>query len=390
MTVLAATALMFTACDDDDNKDMNGGNPGQTAPDPETITDNTVITASTAGNWYRYMQIVAGYLKDDATNLYDSWNTSYDGGDAYATIFKRHGANDPYKSAKECIIQIIDGCIDIASEVGQTKIGEPYDYWMAGSYTQAVYAVESWYSYHSRQDYQNNILSIRNSYYNSRNGQPSSISLCTIVKATDAALNDRIITAINHAANAIEDIPDPFRNNINTPETVAAMDACAELEDMLDKSLRNFIENKYDGNENDAELDQVVNDYVDHVILPTYKDLKDKNEALYQTVTSLAAAPSNEAFQQAAQEWLNARQPWEQSEAFLFGPVDALGLDPNMDSWPLDKDAIVNILVNGDFSGLNETDDEGLVEESSQNVRGFHTLEFLIYKDGMPRTVPAE
>ena len=36
--------------------------------------------------------------------------------------------------------------------------------------------------------------------------------------------------------------------------------------------------------------------------------------------------------------------PWEQSEAFLFGPVDILGLDPNMDSWPLDQVAIVNIL----------------------------------------------
>ena len=46
----------------------------------------------------------------------------------------------------------------------------------------------------------------------------------------------------------------------------------------------------------------------------------------------------------ACNAWITAREPWEESEAFLFGPVDELGLDPNMDSWPLDQNAIVQIL----------------------------------------------
>ena len=86
-----------------------------------------------------------------------------------------------------------------------------------------------------------------------------------------------------------------------------------------------------------------------------------------------------------------AREPWEKSEAFLFGPVDALGLDPNMDSWPLDQVAIVNILNSGNFDDLNWTDGESDDEiEAAQNVRGFHTLEFLLFKNGEPRTVPTE
>ena len=112
---------------------------------------------------------------------------------------------------------------------------------------------------------------------------------------------------------------------------------------------------------------------------------------LPKAVQALAGTPSNDAFESACDAWIVARQPWEQSEAFLFGPVDAMGLDPNMDSWPLDQVAIVNILNSGDFSNLewNEGDSEDQIT-STQEIRGFHTLEFLLFKNGNPRTVPAE
>ncbi len=34
------------------------------------------------------MRNVAAFLKTDATNLYDSWNSSYKGGESYATSFQ--------------------------------------------------------------------------------------------------------------------------------------------------------------------------------------------------------------------------------------------------------------------------------------------------------------
>jgi len=112
----------------------------------------------------------------------------------------------------------------------------------------------------------------------------------------------------------------------------------------------------------------------------------DKNTALYNSVVALSKNPSNLAFAKACEAWLEAREPWEQSEAFLFGPVDALGLDPNMDSWPLDQAAIVNILKSGNFNDINWGDgDSDEAIEAAQNVRGFHTLEFLLFKDGQPR-----
>ncbi len=59
-----------------------------------------------------------------------------------------------------CVQQIIEGCWDIANEVGDAKIGDPYDLYVAGKSQDALYAVESWFSWHSREDYSNNIISI--------------------------------------------------------------------------------------------------------------------------------------------------------------------------------------------------------------------------------------
>ena len=94
----------------------------------------------------------------------------------------------------------------------------------------------------------------------------------------------------------------------------------------------------------DAEYDAIINQYVDQVVLPTYNDLKAKNSDLYQAVVDFGNAPSDGNFQKICDAWLVAREPWESSEAFLFGPVADYGLDPNMDSWPLDQEAIVKML----------------------------------------------
>lgn len=367
-------AFTATACsDDDDNSTVN----------PADIEYNSENAAS----WHNYMRNVAALLKADATNLYDSWNTSYKGGASFATSFKVHNGAYNFSSAWNCIEQVIDGCVEISNEVGETKIGDPYNKYMANNVTEALYAVESWYSWHSRDDYTNNIYSIRNAYYGSLDGKVSDKSISKLVAGVNAELDMKVSAAITTAASAIQAIPQPFRNNINSQETVAAIKACEELESVLDKELKPYIRDNSTINSNEA-LDPIVENYVNVVVLPTYKDLKEKNSTLYDAVVALANNPSNSAFETACNAWITAREPWEESEAFLFGPVDELGLDPNMDSWPLDQNAIVQILNSQKWGDLewSEGDDDAKVE-SAQNVRGFHTLEFLLFKDGKPRTV---
>lgn len=369
-----ALGCSMAACSDDKKSDEPAG----------VESKDLEYTASNANAWHNYTIQVANLLKDDANSLYEAWATSYDGGDAYAATFKNH-SNSTYASALNCIEEIIDGCSSIADEVGNAKIGDPYNLYVGGQHQEALYAVESWYSWHSREDYANNIRSIRNAYTCTYGNEQSYNSISNLVKSIDRKLDDKVLEAINNATMAIFAIPAPFRNNINSQLSREAMDACATLNEVLDRDLKAFF-NSLEGH--DAELDAIVKDYVDIVILPTYKDLRDKNAALYTAVRNLSDTRSNAAFEAACEAWLEARAPWEMSEAFLFGPVVALGLDPNMDSWPLDQDAIVNHLSSGNVSDLiwGDGDDDGKVE-AAQNIRGFHTLEFLLFKDGKARTV---
>lgn len=375
--ILAAVA--FTACSDNNEPDDPDDNNGQ------VDSKDLDYSASNAGNWHNYTVIVAQLLDRDSKSLYDSWTQSYEGGEAFADIF-RNANNSSYSSHLNCIEEIIDGCSDIANEVGDTKIGDPYDLYKQGKTEEALYAVESWYSWHSIEDYSNNIISIRNSYLGSLDGNVSEKSMSAFVKSIDPELDNNTKTLIEGAYNAIKAIPDPFRNHINSPEALAAQEACANLTEHLENVLKPFFHN-LEG-DYDAQFKDIVVNYVNNVVLPTYESLKELNAALLQAVQNLNTNRTDAAFKAAANAWLDARVPWERSEAFLFGPVDALGLDPNMDSWPLDQDAIVNILKNGNFDDLNwsEGDDVDKVE-AAQNVRGFHTLEFLLFKDGKARTV---
>ena len=357
--------------------------------DPEVptveVTDAADLDYSSAyaASWANYSRNVAALLKSDAQRLSDEWTNGF------AEQFRTGRFSGSYN---ESLQQVLDGCIDIANEVGTAKIGEPYDYWTEGKTTTAVYAVESWYSWHSRDDYSNNIKSVANSLLGTRlSGRLTTASatsahansLYTYCSALDAARTTALWQSVVAAYDAIQAIPQPFRNNINSRETVAAMDACRVLTENLE-TMKGLIAAHTD----EAGMRPVVEQYVDAVVLPTYADLARKNTALYDAVVALGTAPSNSTFAAACEAWLAAREPWETSEAFLFGPVDELGLDPNMDSWPLDQDAIVKILTSGNYDSLNWSDgDDDDAIEAAQSLRGFHTLEFLLFKNGNPRTV---
>ncbi len=369
---MCAAAMTMSGCSDKD--------------EPKTDDDDSATldyTEQNAASWGNYMVQVGALLQLDANSLYDAWTTSYEGGTPFATSFKAHNGGD-YSSALSCIEQIIEGCADIANEVGTAKIGDPYQLYVSGDTQGALYAVESWYSWHSREDYSNNILSIRNSYYGSLDGTVSSKSLSALIGKVNPDLDAEMKAAISTATNAILGIPQPFRNHINSSETREAMNACADLEEMLSVKLKSAV----NALGNDARFQDVVDNFVDMVVLPTYKSLKEKNAALYKSVVNFKNQPSDANFAAACTAWLEAREPWEKSEAFLFGPVDALGLDPNMDSWPLDQDNIVQILNSGKYDDLNWSDgDDDATIEAVQSVRGFHTLEFLLFKDGQPRRI---
>lgn len=212
--------------------------------DGEARTINDADYLAAPESWCNYMKAVANLLKKDATDLYEAWALSYEGKDAYATIFKNHN-NSIYPTALACVEEIIDGCITIADEVGNAKIGDPYNLYMSGQTTQALYAVESWYSWHSKDDYTNNIYSVRNAYYGSLTTTVAANSIAAIVAKNNPTLDREVKAAIKAAENAIQAIPTPFRNHINSSESEAAMEACADLVDVLERlksEIRGYFE----------------------------------------------------------------------------------------------------------------------------------------------------
>ena len=385
--VAALATVSLTSCGDDDDDDIKGGTE---KVDPYADAENLEYNSENAAAWGNYAVNVAKLLNDDSQALYEEWNNSF------AKDFKAHNAASGYSSAVACVQQIIEGCIDIANEVGTAKIGEPVDYWTSNKKTQALYAVESWYSWHSRDDYKNNILSVANSllgqpitgspakYDIKKAAENSVISKC----ASNAKLKDAsqlVWNNVGKAWSAIDAIPQPFRNNIGSNEAAAAMDACAELVTSLEE-LNGLVAD----NLSEKDCQAIVDQFVDNVALPTYKDLAAKNKALLAAVQALQKSPSNATFEAACEAWLASRQPWETSEAFLFGPVAELGLDPNMDSWPLDQAGIVQVMKEqkwSSFQWTGEYDEENEAIEAAQSLRGFHTLEYLLFKDGKARTV---
>jgi len=380
---LLTLSLGFAACNKDENDNSSKSIPEGTS-EVEINENNVDVTEQNIKTWTQYATAVANLLAKDASDLNQAWSVSYNGGEAYAETFKNFGGE--YQSAAACVQQIVDGCIDIAGEVGTAKIGEPRDLWEAGKYTEAVYAVESWYSWHSIDDYSNNIISIRNAFNGTRNNQEATHSLANFTKSKNATLYASVKGKIEAAYNSIKGMNAPFRSHIGSPSVLIAQEACAALVDVLEKDLTSFVSQ----NANDDEMDEIVRTYVDQVVLPTYTDLVSKTAALRQAIVALSNNPSSNAFKNAANLWIEAREPWETSEAFLFGPVADLGLDPNMDSWPLDVDAIKGVMESGKIEELikweGEYDEDNEDIEAVQNVRGFHTLEFLLFKDGKART----
>ena len=393
VALLAMGLTTFTACDEENNE--------KTIPegiaDVNFEEDQTAVTDANLTNWVQYSVQVANLLTKDASDLKNAWTDSYNGGDAYSEQFKNPGTGKTFASYSNCVQQIIEGCADIANEVGTAKIGEPRDLWEKGSYKDAVYAVESWYSFHSIDDYTNNILSIRNAVYGTRNGEQAAQSVASYLKANNVSLYNSLVTKINTAVNAIQGIKSPLRSYLGSNTVLAAQDACSALEKVLTNDLKPVMMAA-----SEEDLKPIIINYTDNVVLPTYADLLADNTALNTAIRTLAntageyqagtktVADVNLAFKAAALQWVTAREPWETSEAFLFGPVADKGLDPNMDSWPLDVDALKNTLASGRFDNLTwegEFDENDETIAAVQNVRGFHTLEFLLFYNGTPRTL---
>ena len=144
-----------------------------------------------------------------------------------------------------------------------------------------------------------------------------------------------------------------------------------------------------DNTVDDSQAVAVAAQFVDHTVSPTYTALASQTELLASQLAALKANPSNSGLQEACATFLAAREQWEKSEAFLFGAAGDFGIDPHIDSWPLDEDAF-NTLMNSPamIASLDGEDGDAVAGDRLGNaLLGFHGIEYILFENGHPKDV---
>ena len=147
--------------------------------------------------------------------------------------------------------------------------------------------------------------------------------------------------------------------------------------------------------ESEKEMKSIAEQYVPNVIYATYGDLAKESSELYELLAAAAQGGVSKLTQAQLDaicaKFLQARQSWEESEAFLFGAATDFGIDPHIDTWPLDPDGLATELSNAEKVAALEGDD-GIAYAAAklgQELLGFHGVEFILFRDGKNRTVAA-
>lgn len=133
--------------------------------------------------------------------------------------------------------------------------------------------------------------------------------------------------------------------------------------------------------EQEKRLQKINESYVDDVIVPIYKMLADESALLGDAILDLSKNITDANVAKACELWKTSRKYWEWSEAFLIGAADVEGIDPHIDTWPLDRVVLQKDLLD---KNLSQEQMKALIE-GSDKLAGFHGLEYIIFREGKNR-----
>jgi hypothetical protein len=201
----------------------------------------------------------------------------------FGKAFKNPGVGD-WETALDATLEIISGCQDIIGEVGDSKIGLPF------TGEDATY-IESPYAYNSITDFYDNIVSCKNALYGQMGATtPNEKSLIYFCKnagnATLASQANAVENKLDAALSKIKAMKAPFALYYSDASAKVAIEALGELDDALGE-LAETLEG-YAGNTTVEGQCKVINEnYVDNVVLATYRTLADNAQRLYQSIVNI-------------------------------------------------------------------------------------------------------
>lgn len=222
------------------------------------------------------------YALDDDGNVTDE-GLSYEN---FGTQFKSPAAGKRWTTNLEATQEIISGCVDIIGEVGDSKIGLPH------TGEDETY-VESPYAWNSIQDFYDNIISCRNALYGAVGAttpnEKSVIYFCE--NSGNATLKSQaadVKTKLETALAKIQAMKYPFVLYFKDSSCDEAMEALKDLSDALDEL--NGTLGGYAGNATVEAQCKVINaNYVDNVVVATYRTLANNAYILWQSIKNIKA-----------------------------------------------------------------------------------------------------
>ena len=151
-------------------------------------------------------------------------------------------SNTGYQSWQGTMNQIfVGGCSNICAEVADQKLGQAYRVATGqGSTTEdSKDYIESPYSHRSFIDYQDNIYSIKNSLYGTRDinaATPVENSMLSLLKKMNYSGYNNLVNALNAAIQALETAKNSGKSFVEEPGAQRVGD-CIDAVDKLDKEI---------------------------------------------------------------------------------------------------------------------------------------------------------
>lgn len=126
-------------------------------------------------------------------------------------------------------------------------------------------------------------------------------------------------------------------------------------------------------------LEAALEPYVDNVIA-TYKGMAENSILMADACAEIqeafeAGTLTSSLIEEAGGYWTLARDYWEKSEAWLFDAVADYNIDPHIDSWPLDQNAMDDLLEE-----IRNGKDWSIDNNVGYGLLGFHAVEYMLYE----------
>ena len=150
--------------------------------------------------------------------------------------------------------------------------------------------------------------------------------------------------------------------------------------------------------EKEQAMQAITDQYVNNVVFPIYKSLASQASTLFDQLVEAkgkfrAGTLTQGDIDKICTTFIAARSAWEQSESFLYGAATDFGIDPHIDTWPLDRTALAKALSSTEIiDDLDDLDDGGIDNARAlvgEQQLGFHGIEFIIFRNGLNRSLAA-